>query len=209
VLPLPVIRRPAATVTVLPEPAQQRIVEHAARRAAGRERIVLRDGSAVLIRPVQAADAPLLRDGFARLSPQSRQLRFLSPKQELSTAELRYFADVDHHDHEALGALSTIDGRGVGVARFIRSAHDHEAAEIAVTVVDTWQGRGLGSALLAKLSDRAQQEGISRLTATVAVDNIPMIGLLHTMCAQVDGVRREGETWEYSLTLGSDDEMCA
>jgi hypothetical protein len=68
--------------------------------------VVLRDGSAVLIRQVQGADAPLVADGFARLSARSRQLRFLSPKTELSPAELRYFTDVDHHDHEALGAGS-------------------------------------------------------------------------------------------------------
>jgi len=50
--------------------------------AAGRP-VVLRDGSAVLIRPVRRADAPLLADGFARLSARSRRLRFLSPKKEL------------------------------------------------------------------------------------------------------------------------------
>ena len=75
-------------------------------RSAMRGRpVVLRDGSTVLIRQVHSADAPLLADGFARLSTRSRQLRFLTPKKELSPAELRYFTDVDHHDHEALGAL--------------------------------------------------------------------------------------------------------
>ena len=86
--------------------------------------VVLRDGSAVLIRPVRRADAPLLADGFARLSARSRRLRFLSPKEELSPAELGYFTDVDHHDHEALGALDHADGRGVGIARYIRDAAD-------------------------------------------------------------------------------------
>ena len=45
------------------------------------------------------------QDGFARLSARSRRLRFLSPKKELSPAELGYFTDVDYHDHEALAAL--------------------------------------------------------------------------------------------------------
>jgi hypothetical protein len=67
--------------------------------------VVLRDGSAVLIRQVRSTDAPLLADGFARLSAASRQMRFLGVKKELSAAELRYFTDVDHHDHEALAAL--------------------------------------------------------------------------------------------------------
>jgi len=119
--------------------------QHGSATAAATDRpVVLRDGSAVLIRPVRRADAALLADGFARLSTRSRRLRFLSPKKELSSAELGYFTDVDHHDHEALGALDHADGRGVGIARYIRDAVDPQAAEIAVTVIDDWQGRGLG-----------------------------------------------------------------
>src|SRR6266496_471383 len=138
------------------------------RAASDGTRAVLRDGSAVLIRPIQPADAPLLADGFARLSLKSRQQRFLTPKQELSPAELRYLTDIDHHEHEALGAVSRADGRGVGIARYVRRAEDPQTAEIAVTVVDDWQGRGLGAELLARLSDRARQEGICRLTALVS-----------------------------------------
>src|SRR5215472_17497152 len=79
--------------------------------------VVLRDGSAVLIRQVRSTDAPLLADGFTRLSAASRRMRFLGVKKELSVAELRYFTDVDHHDHEALGALDRAGGHGVGIAR--------------------------------------------------------------------------------------------
>jgi len=64
---------------------------------------VLRDGSTVLIRAVRGTDAPLLADGFARLSPHSRQMRFLGTKTTLSPAELRHLTEVDHHDHEAIG----------------------------------------------------------------------------------------------------------
>ena len=112
---------------------------------------MLRDGSTVLIRPVRPVDAQLLADGFARLSARSRRLRFLTPKQELSPAELRYFTDVDHHDHEALGALNHADGRDVGIARYLRDADDPQAAEIAVTIIDDWQGQGLGTELVAQL----------------------------------------------------------
>jgi hypothetical protein len=91
----------------------RRVRPHRQRGGAATGRpVVLRDGSAVLIRPVRSADAPLLADGLARLSDRSRRLRFLSPKRALSLAELGYFTDVDHHDHEALGALDHADGRG-------------------------------------------------------------------------------------------------
>jgi len=161
--------------------------------------VALRDGSKVLIRQVQPADAPLLADGFARLSPQSRQMRFLTRKKELSAAELRYLTDVDHHDHEALGALNHADGRGVGIARYIRDAEDPHAAEVAVTIVDDWQGRGLGAELLTRLSNRARSEGICRFTALVAEDNMAMAGLLRNISANLVG--RSPGTVDYEITL--------
>jgi EmrB/QacA subfamily drug resistance transporter len=167
--------------------------------AAGGKTVVLRDGSAVLIRQVQSADAPLLADGFTRLSDASRHLRFLTKKKELSPAELRYFTDVDHHDHEALGALDHADGRGLGVARYVRDAEDPQAAEIAVTIIDDWQGRGLGTELLARLSDRARQEGIRRFTALVAADNAVVVRMLQNMSAEL--VRYGPGTMEYQIAL--------
>ena len=72
--------------------------------AAGRP-VVLRDGSAVLIRPVRSADAPLLADGFARLSARFRRLR------------LGYFTDVDHHNHEEI-AVTVLVRREPGVLQY-------------------------------------------------------------------------------------------
>jgi RimJ/RimL family protein N-acetyltransferase len=127
-------------------------------------------------------------------------MRFLTIKKELSPAELRYFTDVDHHDHEALGALNHADGRGVGIARYIRDAQDPHAAEIAVTIVDDWQGRGLGTELLAQLSDRARQEGIRCFTMLVAEDNQAIAGLLRNVSACLVG--RGPGTVEYEIALG-------
>jgi RimJ/RimL family protein N-acetyltransferase len=160
---------------------------------------VLRDGSRVLIRPVQSADAPLLADGFARLSATSRWMRFLTPKKELTPAELSFLTDLDHHDHEALGALDHRDGRGVGVARYVRQADDPWSADVAVTIVDEWQGRGLGTELLARLSDRAREENIQRFTALVAAENVAVGGLLRNACARLVG--RESNTLEYEISL--------
>jgi RimJ/RimL family protein N-acetyltransferase len=164
----------------------------------------LRDGSTVLIRQIRRTDAPLLADGFARLSARSRQLRFLGPKKMLSAAELRYLTDVDHHDHEALGALSPADGWGVGIARYIRDPVDPGAAEIAVTIADDWQGRGLGTELLVRLSDRARLAGIGRFTATVSADNVAMPRLLWKMGAELTG--RSRGTVDYEVALAPADE---
>jgi len=161
----------------------------------------LRDGSTVLIRQVKSTDAPLLADGFARLSAASRQMRFLGVKKELSAAELRYLTDVDHHDHEALVALDRAGGHGVGIARYVRDADDPQAAEIAVTIVDDWQRRGLGTELLAQLSDRARQEGIRRFTALADAENVAAAALLRNAGARL--VRRGRGTVETEITLTS------
>jgi RimJ/RimL family protein N-acetyltransferase len=161
--------------------------------------VVLRDGSAVLIRPVRGTDAPLVAGAFARLSERSRRLRFLGRKNTLTETELRYYTDVDHHDHEALGAVDHVRGGGVGIARYVRDRDDPGAAEIAVTIVDDWQGRGLGTELLARLSDRARQEGIHRFTALVAADNAAVAGLLRKSGAGL--VRRDHSTVEYEIDL--------
>ena len=168
-------------------------------RAPDASPAVLRDGSAVLIRPVRSTDAPLLADGFARLSARSRQLRFLGPKTALSQGELRYLTNVDHRDHEALGALNAADGRGVGIARYVRDAGDPRAAEIGVTIVDDWHGRGLGRELLARLSDRARQAGIARFTATVSSGNAAMGHLLRSLDAVLTG--RDHGIVEYDIPL--------
>ena len=176
-----------------------RLASQLARPPKGRK-VRLRDGSAVLIRPVRPADDGLLAGGFARLSDRSRRMRFLGSKEALSAAELRYLTDVDHRDHEALGALDHARGGGVGIARYVRDRDDPRTAEIAVTVIDDWQGRGLGTELLARLSERARQEGIGRFTAAVSADNAAMAGLLRNFGG--DLVRREFGTLEYGMELG-------
>ena len=146
--------------------------------------------SAVLIRQVRPSDAPSMGDGFARLSARSRRMRFLYGKDKLSAAELRYLTNVDHFDHEALGALDHPGGRGVGVARYVRDTADPRSAEIAVTIVDDGQGLGLATELLARLSERARAAGIRRFTALVAEDNAAMAGVLRKLRADPRWPRR-------------------
>lgn len=167
----------------------------------GDRSIRLKDGSFVLVRPVQTTDVPLMIDGFARLSPDGRRMRFLIGKNTLSTGELRYFTDMDHRDHEALGALDAGTGRGVGVARYIRDPDDIYCAEVAITVVDEWQRRGLGSELMARLVQCARNVGIGRFTALVAADNVAVLALLRRMDADVELVSYDPHTVQYQVSL--------
>lgn len=162
--------------------------------------VELNDGSQVLIRPVHGDDAPLLEEGFSRLSTESRRLRFLTDKPRLSPAEVRYFTHVDHHDHEAIGARDATDGRGVGIARYIRDRQNPEVAEVAVAVVDEWQRRGLATELLKRLFVRAHDEGIRRFTALVAEDNGAIPALLHDLGAEFRVVDHGAGVVSYEIT---------
>jgi GNAT superfamily N-acetyltransferase len=119
----------------------------------------------------------------------------------MTAAELRYFTDIDHVDHEAIGALAASDGRGVGVVRYIREGIRSDRAEIAVAVIDEWQGRGLGAALLARLSSCAYSRGIRQFFALVAADNMAVLRLLQGMNADIRLVGREPGTKEYEILL--------
>jgi GNAT superfamily N-acetyltransferase len=129
------------------------------------------------VRAVRSDDKQDLVHGFEQLSDGSRYRRFLSPHNRLRDAELRYFTEVDHHDHEALVAVDPRTGEGVGEARFIRSREDPHAAELAVAVVDDWQGRGVGTRLVSELARRAREEGITMFTALVLANNQAMLAL--------------------------------
>lgn len=161
--------------------------------------IPLRDGSSALIRPIRASDKALIRAGFERLTEQSRYRRFLVPLQELSESALRYLTEVDHRDHEALIAVDPESHQAVGVARYIRTT-DPDAAEVAVTVADDWQGKGLGTALLELVAARAREEGISRFIGVMLAANVDMLDLMRRL-GPVRVVRRDGGTVEVEAEL--------
>jgi nucleotide-binding universal stress UspA family protein/GNAT superfamily N-acetyltransferase len=143
-----------------------------------RRTITLRDGARTTLRPIAPEDAPLIASSFERLSDESRYRRFFTTKSELSRSELRYLVDVDHQDHEAIIALGPSGDEVLGVARYVRSTDDAEVAEVAVTVADDWQRRGVGRALLERLSYRARREGVRRFSALVLGDNPGAMSLL-------------------------------
>jgi len=135
----------------------------------------LRDGKRVHLRWIRPEDAPLLRDGFARLSDASRRNRFFVALKELPDSVVRYFTDVDGVDHAALVALSVPDDggpeRGLGVARYIRSKGQPLTAEVAVTVADEFQRLGLGTLLLGTLAAAASEREVEAFTANVLWSN--------------------------------------
>ncbi|WP_372734538.1 GNAT family N-acetyltransferase [Nocardioides sp.] len=148
---------------------------------------VLADGRRALIWPLRADDREALREGYEHLSARTRNHRFLTGVPHLTDFMLDHLVDdVDGVDHVAL-ALVVLDddnvGTPVGVARMIRYEDRRTEADLAVTVVDDWQGRGVATALLAELL-RVRPVGVTRIVTTVAADNAASLAM----------VRRLGET---------------
>jgi GNAT superfamily N-acetyltransferase len=153
----------------------------------------LRDGTLILIRPIRYDDKWLLEAELKSLSEKSVQRRFLSPKPRYTRSELRYLTEVDGWNHIALVAESPVHAgrRILGVARYVRDREDPAKAEVAIEVVDDFQGRGLGTLLVEALGRRARMRGISRFTATMASENIPAQRLFRRLTGQ-SGVQHLG-----------------
>lgn len=147
--------------------------------------VVLRDGTRVRLRPILPEDKALLVEGFQRLSPESRYRRFMAPVQKLTDDQLRYLTEIDHVDHFAWIALDLDQPAhpGMGTARYVRIPEEPDVAEAAVTVIDDYQGRGLGTLLLEALGAVALENGIRRFRGYALEDNRPMREVLASMGA--------------------------
>jgi RimJ/RimL family protein N-acetyltransferase len=165
----------------------------------------LPDGAQVLLRPIRADDKRMLADGLRRLSPESVQRRFLTPKRSFSRAELRYLTEVDGRDHVALVAENPAEParRLIAVGRFVRLRDDPEAAEVAITVADDFQGRGLGSILGEHLAHSARNRGIRRFTATMSSQNVPAHRLMAKLTKHLEQQHVGGGVDELVLDLAA------
>jgi RimJ/RimL family protein N-acetyltransferase len=147
---------------------------------ANERRFITRDGVELVARPIRANDRDALRAHFEALSAETRYRRFLAAIKHLSERELTRLTDLDHREQEALIAL-TPGGELVGVARFFRLVGDSTRAEVAVTIADAWQGRGVGTALLHLLAERADELGVRCFVATCLAHNRPMLDLFREL----------------------------
>jgi ribosomal protein S18 acetylase RimI-like enzyme len=146
-----------------------------------------RDGAALAVRPMRRSDGPALEAAVAALSERSRYRRFLAPKPRLSRRDVATLTDLDHHAREALVAVDPRTGGWVGVARYATFPGDPRTADVAVTIADGWQGRGVGSALLELIVERARQEGLVALRATTLLENGPALRMLRRLGFETTG----------------------
>lgn len=146
-------------------------------------RVLLRDGAAIDVRPIQPDDGDRLRRLHARLSPTSIRMRYFHFLPSLSDAMVAIVTHVDYVDRMALVATVGADNAAalrkqeiVGMVNYDRIFAD--AAEVAFVVEDAWQGRGVASTLLYDVAAYARECGYRRFLAITLQRNIRMLNVL-------------------------------
>jgi len=140
-------------------------------------------GPTLLVRPLRHGDVRTVLAIFERLGDRSRRTRFNGPKPCLSGEELRQLATIDSSHHALVGYVEG-DPQPVAIARLLRN--DHDSAEIAFAVADSYQHQGIGSALAAELLADARAAGIAEITALASSDNPAALALLRRTAKVLD-----------------------
>jgi RimJ/RimL family protein N-acetyltransferase len=129
--------------------------------------VVLTDGGVARLRPIMPSDAEKLVQFYARVSPESKYLRFFAPYPRLSPRDVKRFTEVDYVDRVAF--ILTLGDEMIGVGRFDRTENDQ--AEVAFLIEDAHQGRGIAQLLLEHLAEAARERGITGFVAEVLPEN--------------------------------------
>jgi ribosomal protein S18 acetylase RimI-like enzyme len=161
----------------------------------------LADGRCVEIRALKPDDRDALLAAVDRTSAQSLYRRFFGARRGFTEQEIAFFVDVDFENHVALVASVEEDGRPViaGGARYVVVAPGK--AEVAFAVVDQYQGRGIGAALMRHLAAIAREAGLRQLVAEVLPDNIPMLKVFEKSDLPLT-TKREPQVVHVRLDLG-------
>ncbi len=155
---------------------------------------VTSEGTQISFRPIHPTDEPRMRSLFYALSQQTVYYRFMSATKQLPRKQVRDFVFIDHRTEVALvGTLPEASGEEiVAVGRYWLDPKTNRA-EIAFTVQDRWQRKGVGTFLFRNLVRIARRNGIKGFSAEVLADNKPMQKVfnrsnLKTQCKLNSGV---------------------
>jgi ribosomal protein S18 acetylase RimI-like enzyme len=162
----------------------------------------LRSGEQVRIRPVRVSDEDALQDLLYRLSDESAFLRFFGHAPAHPHAEVLRMVELDQLCSVALVACLAETEELLGFARADKDPRS-TAAELSVTVTDSWQRKGVGSLLLEALGHAARRSGFGSLTAEVLPSNGRMQRLLRRHGFTCSGELVDGPlTFRLSLDTG-------
>ncbi|KNB43710.1 cyclic nucleotide-binding protein [Blastocystis sp. subtype 4] len=162
-------------------------------------------GKDIIIRPVAPRDKSRFMKGIQQLSADTLFLRFLSPIRELSSSQVDYLLNVDFDDHYAFAAVVDEPSYpGMAITRYIRSFENPTEAEWAVTVVDQYQGLGLGRILL-YLMNLVEvlggfDHGIRSFSATIHPTNRRILAWMEELKA-TSVQTEDGIVWKFPLPM--------
>jgi len=161
---------------------------------------ILRNGNAVEIRALRPDDRDELLAALQRSSDQTVYRRFFGLKRTFSVDETSFFLNVDFVTHVALVAVVEENGRRriAGGARYIVSTAGQ--AEAAFSVVDQYQGQGMGQILMRHLGAIARDAGLDELQAEVLSDNLPMLKVFERSALPMS-TKREANAVHVTLRL--------
>ncbi len=142
----------------------------------------LADGSNITIRPIRPEDAEIEQAFVRGLSEEAKYFRFMNSVQELSTAMLVRFTQIDYSREMALIAVTLAQDKEteLGVARFAINP-DGKTCEFALVIADTMQGKGLGQKLMTALVDAARGKGLGTMQGVVLKNNTHMLRLMERL----------------------------
>ncbi|MBU6452964.1 MAG: GNAT family N-acetyltransferase [Cyanobacteria bacterium REEB67] len=175
----------------------------------------LRDGRKVIVRAIRPDDKALLQEGMQHLSTQSQYFRFFTHKEFLSEKELQYFTEMDFVKHVALFAGFDENGQfsPAATGRYIVTtaetaregtiSPENVSAEIAVTVVEEFQGLGFATILLKHLIKIARLQSVQEFKGTVLPGNQRMLNLVTRSGLPCKQILNDTGEWEITLLLGT------
>jgi acyl-CoA hydrolase/GNAT superfamily N-acetyltransferase len=146
--------------------------------------VALKDGSQVFVRPIRPDDEPMMKEMFYSFSERTRYLRFHGPMKAFPHNRLQVFCNVDYNEEMALIGLVGDPGEEdvIAIGAYNLDAADN-SAEVAFSVRDDWQNKGLGTALFDHLVEIGRERGIEVFRAEVLPENVPMINVFsHSNC---------------------------
>jgi GNAT superfamily N-acetyltransferase len=143
-------------------------------------RDVTRDGGVIALRAIRPDDKRRLCEHFRHLGPTSAYFRFFSPKRRISEQDLSSLTEIDFLRNVTLVATMSIQGaeRIVGLGQYVLDDDRSRRAQLACSVVDAYQGRGIGALLIKHVVGIARARGVSEFAADVLGDNHTMLQLL-------------------------------
>ncbi|HEX3627019.1 MAG TPA: GNAT family N-acetyltransferase [Verrucomicrobiae bacterium] len=162
-----------------------------------------KDGLNVHFRPIQPMDETLLKELFYSHSEQTIPNRYLAHIRHLSHEQVQKFVTLDYCNDFALVGVVPHEGRErmISVGRYFHNPASSEA-EVAITVHDDFQNRGIGTFLTQTLAKIASENGITAFTANVRADNHGMLHVFKKVASKLE-MELDSNVYRVRFDLGA------